>query len=238
MKLTFVYAYYDNGDMLRRHLMEWAAYKPEHKSQIQIIIVDDASPNKPAMPIVQGNYSGIDTRVYRVIPDIPWNQDGARNLGMARASTDWAFMTDMDHLVSRGQIGRMLAFEPLRGNYYLPNQYTTDGMNLRKPHPNTYLMHVEDFWSMGGYDEDFAGVYGSDGNFRKCCRGAGLLEIVTMSFHTVVYRGEDIEDARTTAYGRKESQFYRPHHPRLEAKAKGPPYKATDPIRFRYRREI
>jgi len=239
MKLTFVYAYYDNGDMLRRHLLEWAAYKPEHKAELEIIIVDDGSPNKPAAPIIlQGTHTGIPIRVYRVLSNIPWNQDGARNLGMARVSTEWAFLADMDHLVPKGQISRMLAFEPVRGSYYMPNQYTTEGTNLHCAHPNMYFMHTEDFWSMGGYDEDFAGVYGSDGNFRKCCRGSGLKEIPIMTFHTVVFRGEDIEDARTTEFGRKESKFYRPHHPRLEAKAKGPPYKAINPIRFQYRREI
>jgi hypothetical protein len=238
MKLTLVYAYYDNGDMLERHLIEWASYQPDQKALLEIILVDDGSPNKPATPIVQKHHTGIATRVYRVLVNIPWNQDGARNLAMSRVSTEWAFMTDMDHLVPRNQIGRMLSFPAVRGHYYMPNQYSTDGENLHCSHPNTYLMHAEDFWGMGGYDEDFAGVYGSDGNFRKCCKGSGLREIQTNAFHAVVYRGEDIADARTNEFGRKESKFYRPHHPHAAAKAKGPPYKAINPIRFQYIREL
>ena len=31
--------------------------------------------------------------------DVPWNQDACRNIGMKNVKTEWALMTDMDHIV-------------------------------------------------------------------------------------------------------------------------------------------
>jgi len=240
-QVTLVYAFYDNEEMLLRHLAEWHEYSSFVKTLIKIIIVDDASPNVVASEVVNFfGYTGVDIAVYRVQKDIPWNQDGARNLAMQEAQTEWVYMTDMDHLVPSDQVGRMLGFVEycaVTGHYYMPDQRLTSGESVHRPHPNSFLMRVDDFWAMGGYDEDFAGWYGSDGNFRKCARGAGLVELPIDAFYTTVFRSEDIFDANTKL-SRKEGSFYAPLNQKLNAKRKGPPYKAVNPVRFEWKREL
>jgi hypothetical protein len=238
--ITLVFAYYNNPKMLLRHLQEWQSYDKELRDQLRVIIVDDASApeNTAYNAIEQFGSRPIDMRVYQVLKDIPWNQDGARNLAMRNVETEWALMMDMDHLLPPLQAAIMLEFEARQGTYYMPNQYLTNGVSLDRPHPNGYLFNVRDFWMMGGYDEDFAGYYGSDGNFRRCAKGAGLIEKPIFDFHTVVYRSEDIHDANTKGLGRKGSVYHSHKYPHLAKKMQAPPYRAVNPIRFPYKRMI
>ncbi len=67
---------------------------------------------------------------------------------------------------------------------------------------------------------------------------AGLKEERTNDFLLTQYRRDEIPDASTNRYGRKESKYYRANFPHLEAKRRGPPYKAVNPIRFKWREEV
>lgn len=234
-------AYYENADMLLRHLHAWDQYPQELKRRMRFVLVDDGSPRRPAKGAIRdfgGVPPSLDFALFRVVPNIPWNQDGARNLAMKHASTRWAFMTDMDHLLPAEQARRMLALDAAEKTYYMPQQLRTNGEDVGKPHPNSYLMQVADFWGMGGYDEDFAGFYGSDGNFRRCAQGAGLTEQPTTAFATVVYRTEDCFDANTKDWGRKGSSLHVAFNPRLMRKKASPPYKAVNPVRFQWERVL
>ena len=236
--VTLIYAYYDNANMLRRQLQEWMQYDDEHKFYLRVIIVDDGSPNKPALPVIREIGVPFTLQLYRVRNDRAWNQDGCRNLGMLKCDTEWALMTDMDHMLPGHQVQALLEFEGKAGEYYMPGQYLTHSINLHRPHPNTYLMSCRDFWAAGGYDEDFCGYYGSDGNFRRCMIGAGLKEVYAPAFHLVVYRSSDIADANTKGLGRKHSELWVKNNKRLRQKLQKKPYKAKNHIRFEYDRLI
>jgi len=235
--ITLVMPYYDNEAMLQRHLREWVTYRDSDKMQLRVIIVDDASPNKPAVNVLMNSqHVGFPIELFRVLTNIPWNQDGARNLAMQQCRTDWALMTDMDHVLLRDQVRDLIEFAHVvakPGSYYMLARRKADGQ-WHHPHPNTFLFKVSDFWSMGGYDEDFAGAYGSDGNFRRCARGAGLTERHLHSVNLTLFGTEDIEDANTKDWGRKDSGYHRSNFPALEAKRRSPPYRAKDPVRFKW----
>lgn len=233
--ITLVYAYYENSKMFRLQMHEWRMYRPSEKQAITAIIVDDGSPRNPAVDMAKlyAPEVGFPIRVLRIHENKPWNQDGARNLAMKNVLTQWALMTDMDHMVSRQEVSGLLDFsshKAKRGEYYMPARVDFDG-RANHPHANSYVFHVADFWAMGGYDEDFSGCYGSDGNFRKCAR-AMLKEKTTDAFKLTRWSGDAISDANTKDWGRKDSPYHRSQFPKLEAKAKGPPYKAEAPIRF------
>ena len=234
---TLIYAYYENPLMLERQLEEWKHYDPLALEEISFIIVDDGSPVAPALDVVRrcGVY-GLDLRVFRVGVDRPWGQDGARNIGMKHAETEWTLMTDMDHLLIRNDATNMLNFiegKARRGRYYMPLRWRVGGIPYH-PHPNSFLFHRVDFWDMGGYDEDFVGYYGSDGNFRKCAKGSGLIETPTQDFGLLLHGRKDVEDANTTRYTRKEGDLWAALHPVLNKKRMGPPYRAVNPIRQPY----
>lgn len=78
--ITIVMAYYENGGMLDRHIEEWKNYPDALKDQIKAVIVDDGSSKDSALPHVQD--VGFPIELYRINVDIPWNQNGARNLAM------------------------------------------------------------------------------------------------------------------------------------------------------------
>lgn len=238
-EVTLVMAYYDNARMLQEHVANWNHYSDDVRSRVRVIVVDDGSREIAASDLLRDETitRSMSIQVYRIGRDIPWNQDGARNLAMNHCRTDWALMTDMDHVLPPGQAELLLKFSPSIGCYYLPARLVTSGDEIH-PHPNTFLFNRCDFWNMGGYDEDFSGWYGSDGNFRKCAKGYGLRETETSDFSLTVFRREEISDASTRRYGRKDSKYSVMNNPALVAKRRGPAYRAERPIRFEWTREL
>lgn len=232
---TIVMAYYENPKMLRLQLHEWRMYRETDKMALNAIIVDDGSPRNPAEPVIrQHGECGFPIQLFRIKQNIPWNQDGARNLGMKHA-TGWTLMTDMDHMLSRHEVAglrHVVSHEATAGSYYMPRRQEFDTTPLHR-HANSYVFLAEDFWKMGGYDEDFAGVYGSDGNFRKCMK-AGLRELVTDRFMLTRWPPSAISDACTMDWGRKDSPYHRSQHPKIEAKSRGPAYRAKDHFRYEW----
>lgn len=241
--LTLVYPFYENYNMLRVHLEMWSRYDRRDRSLVRVIIVDDGSPTGSAAQVIRdADFTALSIRCFRIDQDIPWNQDGARNLGMKHVTDQWALMSDMDHVLDSINVTNALMFastQARRFTYYMPTRIRPSrGTGLAEmPHPNTFLMHQQDFWEIGGYDEDFAGVYGSDGNFRKNARGLGLSERSTSHFNMIQFTGEDVVDSRTNRYSRKDGPYYRANFPHLEEKRRGPAYKAQNPLRFKWHEE-
>lgn len=230
--ITVIYAYYDNPDMLKRHLAEWAGWP----AGLKIIVVDDASPNAPAMPILKDAALPVPLELYRINENIPWNQNGARNLGMhAAGMAGWALMLDMDHLLPSRDAAALVAMPKDPGHYYVPRREWPHGAEHRR-HPNSFLLEGSAFQACGGYDEDFCGFYGSDKVFRLALDTVAD-RIETNAFKTVLYEGI-IEDANTREFGRKDSHFHSANHPHLVAKRRRAPYKAENPLRFTWERLI
>ena len=226
MKITLVYAYYNNWQMLQRHLQEWTQYPPEIKSRLSAIVVDDCS----RQPIKELPGVGFEIQVYRVLEDIPWNVDGARNLAMSRFE-GWALLTDMDHLLTVDNARRIFRMKIEKGTAYRPKRL--NGGQPYKRHINSYLIHTEDFWKAGGHDEDFAGYYGSgDTNLRNISAVCRVVE--TDDFALELYNSGRIPDAKTKDLGRFDSKYCAKRVPRLLAKRKGPAYKAENPLRFKW----
>lgn len=171
--LTLVLAYYENPGMLARQYETWAAYPQDIKRRVQVIVVDDGSPTRPAIDVPRPE--GLPRLgIYRITVDRPWNQDAARNLGAHMAPDGWLFLTDMDHLLPADQAAQLLRRVSDPGLFYTfarmdagTGRPMLDGRGVPKPHPNSYAMTRELYWRAGGYDEDFCGVYGTDGAFRK-----------------------------------------------------------------------
>jgi hypothetical protein len=243
--VTLVYAYYNNPMMLRYQLMEWARYTIPLLDRTSFIVVDDGSRVTTAIEVVadlRHEIGALDLQVYRVQVDRPWGQDAARNIGMKHCATSWALMSDIDHVLKKWEYPHFMDFVERRaaqGCYYMPDRKLGRDGTPYHPHPNSFVMHREDFWAMGGYDEDFVGWYGSDGNFRKNAKGyGGLRELPCHEFKLSLYGRDIIEDANTTSLTRKEGEYYAAKNPKLNAKRRGPPYRALDPLRAPYERVL
>jgi len=198
-KITLIYAYYENPAMLARHFEEWSTYN--NKEQFEIIIVDDCSKEFPIDNQIID--VGINTRYFKITSDIPWNQHGARNLAMKHAE-GMCFLADMDTLLTKEEAEILLSAD-LKSNLAYQVLIRNSAKTKITLHPNTFILHSDLFHKVGGYDERYAGYYGTDINFRKrLFRKVGqpkLSPILTQGF------GGVIKDSTTKDYGRQGSEY-------------------------------
>ena len=212
MMLSLVMPFYLNSGMLARQYAEWQRWSEKAKTQIEVVIVDDGSP-EPAADVKRPE--GLpELSIYRVTEDRPWHQHAARNLGASVAKAPWLLLTDMDHVLTAKaadallkRLGKLDAGTA----YFLHRiQATTGEPTLNdagqpKPHPNSFVMTRDLYWRVGGYDEDFCGLYGTDGLFK-----GRLFEVAERGFLKKVplvrYWREVIEDSSTTTLPRKEGR--------------------------------
>lgn len=206
--LTLVYAYYDNPAMLAIQYATWAAYPDWFRKRIKIVIVDDASPRWPALEVSRPENLP-ETSIFRVKVDVPWHQDGARNLGAHVADDGWLFISDMDHVLPEGALRAVWKLDNPTRFYTFDRLDRETGDVMRdkdgnhKPHPNTYVLHRNLYWSAGGYDECFCGVYGTDGEFRRQLTAVGI-HCHLAGVHIVRYSRDVVPDASTTTLDRKK----------------------------------
>jgi hypothetical protein len=205
MRITQIMAYYDNPTMLKLQLENIAAYPKEIKDRLELIIIDDASPRWPAHFELN---PGIPMKLYRTKIDIPWNQDFCRNLGAYQANTDWLLLTDMDHLVplnTMQAIIEKMEREILKLHVaYRFDRVSAPDMQPYKLHPNSWLIAREFYCLIGGYDERFAGYYGTDGDFRDRINKFTIIEQIP--YPLIRVGRETVADASTTTYQRKKPE--------------------------------
>jgi hypothetical protein len=203
VRLTIVFAYYENPQMLEFQWKEIAAYPEDIKLALEVVVVDDGSPTFPAkeVPRPQGLPQ---VAIYRITEDIRWNQDAARNIGAHEARASWLLLTDIDHVVPASSVTAILGGEWSERSFYTLGRIKFHGGEVRESHPNSYLMTKKLYWEIGGHDEDFAGVYGKDFLFRKRAlqrsQEVHLPDIVLARVGTTL-----VEDAGTTSITRRNT---------------------------------
>lgn len=226
IRLTFVLAFYRNQGMLARQFAEWAGYPDDLKAQIEVIVIDDGSP-EAAIDVPRPD--GLPALTIGRLADVtdpltpPWRQDAARNRGAHDARGAWLFVTDMDHLLPTASLRALLA-QIDRGHDRAYTFLRLDAPDLtpkikngeKHPHPNTYALRKATYWQAGGYDEEACGIYGTDGDFRK--RLQDTVPIVHLEDVAIVrYPREVIPDA-STRVDRKSFRGTPAQQQRLEVK--------------------
>lgn len=167
--ITIIGAYYNQPQMLAESWENFRAYEDEVRERTKIILCDDGSKAHP-LKVPADIKKTFDVKAFRLLGDQPWREMACRNLCMHHAE-GWCFMTDPDYLLKPQEMKKLQHKTLERGRYYhLNSRLVTDGSTLRRPE-NMSVLHTEDFWNAGGYDEQFAGAYGfSDALFFKCLR--------------------------------------------------------------------
>jgi glycosyltransferase involved in cell wall biosynthesis len=212
MMLSLIMPFYLNGGMLELQFAEWQRWSAKAKAQIEVVIVDDGSPD-PAIDVPRPE--GLpELSIYRVTEDRPWHQHAARNLGAHVAKGPWLLLTDMDHVLTAAAADALLKrlgrLDPTTAYFLHRIESTTGDPTLSekgeaKPHPNSFVMTRELYWRVGGYDEDYCGVYGTDGLFKSRLfqtAARGFLKSVPL----VRYWRDVVPDASTTTLPRKEGR--------------------------------
>lgn len=209
--LTLVVPFYLNSGMLSRQYEGWSAWPSKLRNRIEIILVDDGSP-EPAADVLRPERLP-PLRIYRVTEDRPWHQHAARNLGAHVAGEGWMLLTDMDHVLSEDAarallelLGRLdpdaiYMLDRIEADTGLP----TLGRDRRpKPHPNSFVVTRETYWKIGGYDEDLCGLYGTDSAFRD--RAFRTARRGHINIPLTRYWRDLVPDASTTTLPRKEGR--------------------------------
>lgn len=136
-----------------------------HGLPINFNFIDDGSEIEPAINYIDPSTPNIS--LYRVLKDLGFNSHGCRNLAMYITNTDWNLLCDIDRELSSYTlsvvIDRMRAGEIKKGKYYVFRR-------LDKPDEaalNDFVIHRDDFWKTGGYDEEFTGIHYGDRIFLK-----------------------------------------------------------------------
>jgi len=256
-KLRLVYPYYDNPQMLRRQVRNWNTYAPELADRVEIVLVDDASPQHPALPIF--GECRVHKKLLRVDRDIAWHQHAARNIGAHEVGEDeaWMFMSDMDILLPPLALRRLLAKTLIADRHYglqrvfLPRSFdrlfgdsssgVLDAMLHRpglialrnrfasRPHCNSFLVRRDRYWKINGYDEDFVGTYGGDGLFID-----QLSEIAPYALLDDVYAiaitPKLVADANTQRWERG-GEMRKAFERRLQRKREAGDLRSRDPLR-------
>lgn len=154
--------YFNQGDAssLFDLLRHYEHYDPDVLDRMHFVIVDDGSPIKIEIPDLNLNFTW-----FRINEDIPWNQPGARNLGVVYAKSDNILLSDLDIEFPEDTLRSVVNAPPCGRNFYKFYIKDWGTGKLQRGHPNIFLISRARFLRFGGYDEEFCGHYGAD-DFR------------------------------------------------------------------------
>ncbi len=157
--LTLITHHYNGHDRARALLKYLDGFSTSVKDRISVIVVDDNSDKSEPLP-----HTTFQSTQYRVLSDIPWNQPGARNLGVIMATTPWSLLFDIDQHPKEVGLAYILDnLNVLDGrtiySFRVENYFDANDNCHLDVHPNTLLLSNAYFKEFGMYDEDFAGHY-------------------------------------------------------------------------------
>lgn len=198
--VTFILPYYMNPVFLGQQLGWWRTYPASLRAHLSAIIVDDGSP-VPAEEVLRHAEIPFPVRLFRIRQDVRWNWLAARNIGFNHASEGWCLVTDMDHVCPQSTAEALVYGKHDPGVIYGLSRIEHDGTKIA-PHPNSWFLTRQMFWTVGGYDETLSGHYGTDGDWRRRLAATAPLRIIADR----LIRHEYQQDSSTTAYLRKQPQ--------------------------------
>lgn len=250
-KIYFIYPYYENPLMLEKQIDNWNNYTGELRDLVEIILVDDCSPENPAAPIMER--CKLKKSVYRVLENIPWGQHHARNVGasVVKDENAWLFMSDIDIIFTPQEFCNLM---DIRLNPNRLHTFERKFLNGDPPkyHLNTFLVKHRHFWGVNGYDVDFCGTYGGDGPFLQQLnirapqlhhgtQSDHLKPKTELSGHIVTLWGcnlDDVPDANTREWTRKEGEFRDKYLKILEAKKASGDTRSKNPLRWPFEKVL
>jgi hypothetical protein len=140
----------------------------EQGLDIRLNVGDDGSMDEPAEEFFNRYPPTYGMRLFRVKEDLGFNSHGTRNLLMKQTETDWNLLSDIDRHYPDDTFKKMArgSLEFDRGSFYSLKEMikaSNDGFSV-----NDYVVHRDDFWRAGGYDEELVNVHWGDRLFLQC----------------------------------------------------------------------
>ena len=165
-KITILLSYYNQSkNTLIRHIEHWKSFESKHEFSFSII--DDASRIHVTELLEDVDYTDLDLHVYRVQEDLYCNIAGVRNLGAQQCNTPYMVILDMDTIINNTMSKKLLELVEKNKEdkkVYKFNRRVPENEKHKKhnrPHPAICLIRKQDYWNIGGCEEDLVGHYGS-----------------------------------------------------------------------------
>ena len=202
-RITFCLSFYNQNKTLSEHIELWMSYPEDIKEQLTFFIIDDCS-RTPAQSLIRDMGAlDIDLHLYRIQKDLYCNIAGVRNLGAQEAKTPWILIMDMDTLVPPNVAAELirLAKTDTKHVAYRFNRVVPENPHHekhRKLHPAVCLIRKEDYWRIGGCEEDLVGHYG----YTDLCfwlRARGKVELKNCENICLIYRSAGEADIQRDA---------------------------------------
>lgn len=160
IKLTYITHFYcdepEKIESINELLENYASYPSEILDQTHFVIVDDGSPIS-----YEPRHFNLNLTWLRITDDIPWNNPGARNLGVTYAKSENILITDSDHALPPKTMSYLIGRPDCGKSFYKFKRMTPSG-KLRAAHSNLFFMARSRFMRFFGYDEEFCGHYAHD----------------------------------------------------------------------------
>jgi len=160
IRLTYITHFYldqSNPNTVLDLFSKYETYSSDLLDEIQFIVVNDGSKLSFDIPDYNLNIKWID-----IVDDIPWNQGGARNLGVMYAKSDKILLTDIDLEFPEKTLEHMVKRRNPRNKFYKTRINHVDRGFIGKGHPNVFFMSRARFLRFYGYDEEFSGGHGAE----------------------------------------------------------------------------
>lgn len=172
MKFSIIMPYYRDPALLKKQLATFDKYPVELTDDIELIIVDDGSPEPDrAVHIIRKHYDGSFVpewiQLFHIIPDLAWNVEGAINVGAEYAVMPWMLILPADHILNAEGADLLLSDERDENEVIYFDRMRPDGKRYDCAQ-GIMMMSRMVFVQMGMYDERYCGVYGlSGGDFQR-----------------------------------------------------------------------
>jgi len=199
--------YYRNFNMLKFQIKNWKSWSYEIRKDINIIIVDDGSP-EPLDSNKLKCENMLNLLLYRIKENIPWNIAGAKNLLADQCESEWFLMHDIDYVVPYKAINKILKLDmsnqKIYYNFHVENITIPKRRRISKI---AMLMNRETFWSVGGFNEALSGKWGLQmSDLRVRLKKQGILPTVCKNIVLLHYGNNDVEDASTIDWPRDSTE--------------------------------
>lgn len=214
--VTIVLPFYNSHEFFKTHMETWWNYPEAIRQYLSAVIVDDGSPVPATLPEVLP----FSMRLFRIEVDIAWNWLAARNIGAHYAPDGWMLLTDMDHVLPEATSYALINGRHDPNVVYAFSRREHTGQAIH-PHSASFFMTKKMFWAIGGYDEALAGVYGTDGSYRKRVASAAAMKLLPQE----LIRYEYVADSSVTTYERKTPAMREARRKRFASVSPGAPPK-------------
>ena len=162
--ITVNLSFYNQNDVLVKHVLGLKSWAKELKEKFSFCIIDDCSKTKAVDVLSEIDLSDLNLSIYRVQEDLVCNIAGVRNLSAQECKTEWMVILDMDTLISEELASSMIQLcRAPKGSCFKFNRRVPSNPYHPKngqPHPAVCLLQLEDYWDVGGCEEDLVGHYG------------------------------------------------------------------------------